>query len=224
MSGTLKTEHFKRQLQALIDEHASALARSRHDDASDVLSTSQAVDLKTRCVAAIERVAGRGSVYFDQVVATNEAPRLYDHLRLNELVGVAQSLLHDIENGYLTSAREILLAGVFGDYLEMASHLSSKHYKDAAAVIAGSTLEIHLKALCEKHGVDTHRGGKPKKADTLNADLVKAGVLTKLDQKNVSAWLGTRNSAAHGDYEAYGGKQVALLIDSIRDFITRHPA
>jgi hypothetical protein len=96
--------------------------------------------------------------------------------------------------------------------------------KNAAAVIAGSTLEVHIKQLCAKHSVSTQSNGKPKKADTLNADLVKASAYSKLDQKNVTAWLGLRNDAAHGNYKEYDKQQVKLLINSIRDFITRNPA
>jgi hypothetical protein len=64
----------------------------------------------------------------------------------------------------------------------------------------------------------------PKKADTMNAELTKAMAYTKLDQKNVTAWLGLRNDAAHGNYNAYDKNQVVLLISSIRDFISRNPA
>jgi hypothetical protein len=78
--------------------------------------------------------------------------------------------------------------------------------------------------LCAKYGVPADVGGHSKKADTMNADLVKAGAYSRLDQKNVTAWLGLRNDAAHGNYGAYDGAQVALLVSSIRDFLSRTPA
>ena len=107
----------------------------------------------------------------------------------------------------------------------MAAHLEESGYKDPAAVLAGSTLEAHLRKLCDKHGVVPVSGSdKPKKADTLNAELKKAGAYNKLDQKNVTAWLDIRNKAAHGRYGEYTKEQVKLLINSVRDFINRHPA
>jgi hypothetical protein len=106
----------------------------------------------------------------------------------------------------------------------MAEHLTDNGYKDAAAVIAGSTLESHIRQLCTKFSLPIATVGKPIKADTLNADLVKASAYTKLDQKNVTAWLDLRNNAAHGHYASYDAKQVSLMIAGIRDFITRHPA
>jgi len=51
-----------------------------------------------------------------------------------------------------------------------------------------------------------------------------ANAYSKLDLKNVLAWLDLRNRAAHGHYDGYTEGQVALLIQALRDFITRHPA
>ena len=214
---------FEKQLETIISEYEAARAKSIHDDASDVLSNVDVRDLQTRCLAAIERAAGKQSVYYERTAAieqTNNHAWGY----LAEQVGVAKSLLTDIKNGYLKSLEEIIHGGVFGDFLEMAKHLVDSGYKDAAAVIAGSTLEVHLKQLCAKYDVPITVGTTLKKADVINAELVKAGAYSKLDQKNVTAWLGLRNNAAHGNYAAYDKSQVDLLISSIRDFVTRNPA
>ena len=173
-------------------------------------------------MAAIERIAGRTSAYYERAVTILESTNAWSGLAGR--VGVAKSLLSDIKNDYLKSLEEIIHGDVFGDYLEMADHLASSGYKDAAAVIAGSTLEAHLRLMCVKYGAATAAGGNPKKADAINADLAKAGAYTKLDQKKVTAWLGLRNDAAHGNYSAYDKNQVILLISSGRDFISRNPA
>lgn len=106
----------------------------------------------------------------------------------------------------------------------MADELLAKRYKDAAAVIVGSVLEEHLRKLAAAFGVPAAVGNARKKADTINADLAKAGAYNKLEQKNVTAWLGLRNDAAHGDYGSYDQAQVAIFVTSVREFITRHPA
>jgi hypothetical protein len=214
---------FEKQLEAVITEYESAAALSKYDDASDALSNVQVRDLQTRCLAAIERTIGRNSVYYERATALSETK---DHAygQLAGQIGVAKSLLSDVQNGYLKSLEEIIHGDVFSDFLEMADHLTANGYKDAAAVLAGSTLEAHLRQLCTKHGVSTTFNGKSKKADTMNAELVKVGTYSKLDQKNVTAWLGLRNDAAHGNYSEYNSGQVKLLTSGIRDFITRCPA
>ena len=212
-----------KQLEDIASEYHQYLSQSQYDDASDVISDTKVQQMLTRTLAAIERATGKNSVYFEQAKSTlSSKNHSWGHLAA--LIGIAESAKLDIDSGYMVSLEELIHSEVFSDFLEMADYLQSTGYKDAAAVIAGSTLEAHIKQLCVKYGVSIQNNGKPKKADTLNADLVKASAYSKLDQKNVTAWLGLRNDAAHGNYHEYDKQQVKLLINSIRDFITRNPA
>ena len=140
------------------------------------------------------------------------------------LIGVAKALLSDIQNDYLSSFEETVRGDLFGDFLEMAAHLIKNENKDAAAVLGGCTLEAHIRKLCAKYGVATALDGKPKRANTLNAELLKAGAYAQQDQKNVTAWLELRNNSTHGNYDKYTMGEVKIFIAGIRDFITRKPA
>ena len=117
----------------------------------------------------------------------------------------------------------------FVDFSEIEFLLDQGH-KDAAAVICGGELEKHLRKLCVYNGVDVlltpGSGGepRPKKAEQLNAELASINVYGKLDQKNITSWLDLRNKAAHGDYHEYNAEQVSLMIQSVREFVTRYPA
>ena len=146
------TNVFEKQLQTVITEYEAALERSKNNDASDTLSRSTVVDIATRCVAAIERIAGRGSAYFRQIDQMRKRPA-HEWTDAANMIGIAKALLSDIQNDYLRSFEEILHGDLFGDFLEMSTHLTDQGYKDAAAVLAGSTLEVHLKNLCDKHKV-----------------------------------------------------------------------
>jgi len=131
--------------------------------------------------------------------------------------------------GWFQTTRGIVSAEIFSDFLEMADHLLSEKYKDPAAVIIGSALEEHLRQLATKGRIDTtftnNKGDViAKKADVLNADLCAANLYSKLDQKSITAWLDLRNKAAHGRYGEYDASQVALLLESVRQFISRVPA
>ncbi|MGH7194328.1 MAG: hypothetical protein ACREJM_12475, partial [Candidatus Saccharimonadales bacterium] len=66
--------------------------------------------------------------------------------------------------------------------------------------------------------------GSPKKADSINSELVTADVYNKLQQKSITAWLDLRNNAAHGHYKEYDQAQVAALIRDVWEFLTRLPA
>ena len=219
----MDTKILLKQLEDIASEYHTYLNQSQHDDASDVISDSKVQQMITRTLAAIERATGKNSVYFEQA---QSVLNLKDHSwgHLAALIGIAESAKLDIDSGYMISLEELIHSEVFSDFLEMSEYLQSTGYKDAAAVIAGSTLEAHIKQLCVKFNVSIQSNGKSRKADTLNADLVKASAYSKLDQKNITAWLGLRNDAAHGNYSEYDKQQVKLLINSIRDFITRNPA
>lgn len=186
---------------------------------------SDLVDFLTRTVAMIERLAPVNSSYPQTL--KNILPK-YEFVyvdRIDPYVGVLMALRNDYASGYLHKITELVQADIYSDFLDRATHLLEQGYKDPAAVITGSVLEEHLRKLCGKHGITVVQpDGRPKKADSLNAELAGANAYSKLDQKNVTAWLDLRNKAAHGKYTEYTKDQVALLIQSVRDFIKRNPA
>lgn len=213
---------FIKQLDTLLDTHREMQRKSQHNDLSDLPKTDRQ-SLVTRAIAATHRITGMSSTYSLEIERIiKKDPQL--HLHTSSVLGVILALRDDIAGGYMQNLAELVHADIFADFLEMAQHLCDNNYKDPSAVIAGSTLESHLKKLAIKNSVPIDIAGKSIKADKLNADLAKANVYTILDQKNVTAWLDLRNKAAHGNYTEYNIDQVKLLIASIRDFISRIPA
>ena len=208
---------FEQQLADVVSEYDKRVAEGTGLDHLGI------AELRTRCIAAVERASGSNSAYYTNIVEFGQNEHR-DWICLDREIGIAKALISDIRNGYLQSVEELLHGNVFGNYLEMAMHLSDNDYKDAAAVLTGGTLEVHLNNMCRKHKISTERGGKSKKADELNSELAKQEVHSKLDQKNVTAWLDLRNKAAHGHYTEYTKEQVQLFVQSVQDFITRHPA
>jgi hypothetical protein len=220
-------EIFERQLDAILKEFAALSAKSQHDDLSN-LPKADRQSLVTKAIAAIHRIGGSNSTY------AKEAERLLKslsqlHMHTTSIIGVVKALRDDLKAGYIRSLVELVHSDVFSDFLEMAQHLCEAAYKDAAAVIAGSTLESHLRGLCQKAAIPVEitkadGGTAPKKAEAMNTDLVSAGIYSKLDQKSITAWLDLRNKAAHGKYGEYSQEQVSVLVSGVRDFIVRNPA
>ena len=214
---------FTGQIDALLLEYEQLRARAKFPDLSDLKVESQA--FVTRLRSAIERIAPGSNAYSKEMHkalgyhATDTATLIRIYL------GILSALRSDIAAGWLEGLVELLHADTFGEFLEQAEELASKNFKDAAAVIAGSTLETHLRGLCDKTGIPVQSdSGYPKKADAMNADLVKASIYNTLQQKAITGWLAIRNSAAHGKYSEYDKTQVVAMIAAVRDFIDRYPA
>lgn len=215
-------ENIIEQLEVLLTKHSEMQRESQHNDLSD-LSKVERQSLVTRSLAAIHRISGEKSTYSNEVERIlKESPQL--HLHTSSILGIVQALRDDLKDGFVKTLVELVHADIFADFLDMAYHLQESGYKDAAAVITGSTLESHIKELCQKYSVEIEVNGRPVKADKMNSDLAKGDAYSKLDQKNITAWLDLRNKAAHGNYEDYTKEQVELLISGVRDFIGRVPA
>jgi len=172
----------------------------------------------------VRRFAPLRSQYLESAAKLHDPTPAAHPQTPSRLRGVLIALRTAYSKDLLSDFAELVHADLFADFLEMAEHLHGEGYKDAAAVIAGSSLEEHLRQLCGKHSISVVREGKPKKADEMNADLTKADVYQKLEQKSVTAWLDLRNKAAHGKYSEYDAQQVSHLIEGIRHFMTRNPA
>ena len=213
---------FLAQLDCIIDDYDAMRRRSKYNDLSD-LRRDERQSLITRSVAAVHRISGPSSIYSNDISRLiRQMPGLAGHT--SSVIGVIKALRSDLAAGHLQTLIELVHAAAFADFMEMAKQLQQSGYKDAAAVICGSTLESHLRELCKKTAIATEVNGKPKKADRMNTDLAKATAYSPLDQKNVTAWLGLRNKAAHGEYDAYDHGQVDNLIADVAQFIARTPA
>ena len=214
------------RLKKLISDYDTARTNTYSFGSRD-LAGGEVQQFITRCVAAIYQIAGHSPVHLGHAKGITQSTDSAREWKLEMLMGIVEALLVDLEDGFITSHATLIRGELFDDLLEMATHLLEEGYKDAAAVISGAALEVHLKKLCENRSIamEQERNGKvqPISADRLNAKLAKSEAYNKLDQKSVTAWLGLRNNAAHGNYQEYDRAQVTLTIDSVRNFIARHP-
>jgi hypothetical protein len=135
------------------------------------------------------------------------------------LAQVLHGLRADVAAGYTQDFRDLVHAALFEDFLAMAEELQSKDYDAAAAVIAGSVLEEHLRKLAEKRAV-----GPSHSVDRLSADLVKAGAFSEPQRKIVAGWYAQRTEAAHGRHANVVHEEVGRMIAGVRDFLVRYPA
>lgn len=197
------------------------------DAGRGLISESDAGGLLARAEAAINKICGPDSAYTARMRAILDGAST-DMYRVGLTVGLVRALKGDLEDGYLFSFSELVRGEMFESLIEMAEHLVEEGYKDAAAVIAGASLESHIRQLSNKYGVPVDHIAKDgsikkKTAERLNQELGKK-VYSLFDQKQVTAWLDLRNNAAHGNYAEYDENHVAKLIEWVGDFISKNPA
>jgi hypothetical protein len=212
------------RIDQLVDQARNALNNARTTQHSSIRSmqSEEWAGLRAAGLAFIESTFGREHSYYGEFDKRVEARWESDG---KYALGILTAIRDHIKGGWIETTKGLVTAEVFADFLEMAEHLLDQKYKDPAAVVAGSVLEEHLRQICNAASVPVediaHGKAVPRKADSLNADLAKAGKYSKLDQKQVTAWLDLRNKAAHGKYSEYTSDQVALMLAGVRDFVSR---
>ena len=109
------------ELQGIIDDYSVFQSKQRMKYGEDEYEIEQN-QLNVRSIAAVERAAGQKSIYYRQVVGE---PTMHPNTTYNLLgrIGIVQALLNNIQRGYLRSFEDIIHGELFGDYLEMSSHL-----------------------------------------------------------------------------------------------------
>jgi hypothetical protein len=212
------------RIDQLIAQTETALRNARRSQytTNTAMSPEEWTGLRAAGLAFIESTFGREHSYYEEF--NKRVDNSWDYNGKYAL-GILTAIRDQIKGGWIETAKGLVTAEVFADFLEMAEHLLDEKYKDPAAVMVGSVLEEHLRQLCIASSLPVEELSQgrmiPKKADTLNADLAKAGRYSKLDQKQITAWLDLRNKAAHGKYSEYVYEQVVLMLAGVRDFVSR---
>jgi len=194
------------------------------------IDAGDATKFVTGGMALIRRVAGADSEFGKPAAkALAEWDPGYIARVMPFVAGGLTALGNAVRSGYLDTLEELVHAEVFADFLDMAEHLLEQKYMDSAAVLVGGVLEGHLRKLCAKNNIPTEwvdqRGrSRPKKVETMNTELAKAGVYSTADQKNVTAWYGIRLDPAHGDYGKHTNEEVKVMLLGVREFVARLPA
>jgi hypothetical protein len=136
-------------------------------------------------------------------------------------MGVLDAAYEDLSKEWTRTLTERVHSEVFDDYLDMAEHLlKNGSYFVAAVVLAGATLEEHLRKLSAKHGLPV-----VDSIDTMNQALWKQKqVYPQSTWRSISSWYDLRTDAAHGKPRDYAHQEVQLMISGVRDLISRYPA
>lgn len=107
------------------------------------------------------------------------------------------------------------------DLMEYVSELlqDRKSHPAAIIVLAGAGLEERLRALLDEDGIAPSGRG----LDAYGADLKKTGTITSHEAKQITAWAGLRNQAAHGEnLDELTRAQAQNMADGVNLFMQAH--
>lgn len=218
----MNIKDLSKRADELIEQGEKVLLTKEVYDETEYIDSSSIKGFRSAVLSFIDRIYKKDHPHYTEFDSSTNGFYVEN---VNSGIAILKSIKDEIEGGWLITMKGLVTAEIFSDFIEMAEHLLSENYKDPAAVIIGSVLEEHLRQVCLKLGIEIEeeKHGKliPKKADRLNADLVKSEAYSKLDQKAITTWLDLRNKAAHGKYSEYTKEQVELMMQGIIEFIAR---
>lgn len=214
-------EKIQKRLAELIEMGDSVLA-TKHSPGPNVVAdyrvdSQKAYQWATSVQNLLARVFGPTSEHYKNFTA--QVSRHLSFSYTYRAQGILKAAKDDYDNGHLFELRRLVEAEVFDDFLEQAEHLLSAGYYQPAAVVAGCVLEDGLRKLCDRQGVNLPQ--KPK-LDTINAELAKAGVFSKLVQKRITALADLRNKAAHGQWSDFSKDDVTEMVGAVRRLMEKH--
>lgn len=126
--------------------------------------------------------------------------------------------------GAVTPERRAQL-DVVSDFLDQARQLLETRavHPAAPALVIGATLEEFLRMWIES--ADLAIGSRRPGLETYATVLREADLITKQGIKDITAWGGIRNHAAHGEWDEVADKQrVALMLEGVDLFMRKYGA
>jgi len=157
----------------------------------------------------------------------NEITRMpSDKSRAGEyLAEILRSFIAHLQDGLVggLSPRRQAEIDVTSDFLEQAQGLlsSKKVHPAAPAVLIGAALEEFLRNWVENENLSL--GGKKPSLDSYATTLRSEELITKQDMKDLASWGGTRNHAAHGEWEELGGTpRIKLMLEGVNLFMRKY--
>ncbi|HPF12533.1 MAG TPA: hypothetical protein PLP62_13850 [Flavobacteriaceae bacterium] len=167
--------------------------------------------------------AGEDTSFFKTLSQINSTAS--DAFKFNRVHGVLSSFIEFVKSGLLRSIsleREIQIETV-SDYLEQADDLlKDKNVHPAApAVIIGASLEEFLRNWLEDDGFDLTT--IKNSLDAYSTELRRQNKITKQDLKDIVAWGGTRNDAAHGHWDNVNDRnRIKLMLEGVNLFMRKY--
>jgi len=149
-------------------------------------------------------------------------PVSYNHEMVSALDFILGSYIEYLEAGLATGvspSRQAQL-DVVSDILGQAQVIldGTGYHPAAAAMLIGASLEEYLRNWVEEAAVSL--GNSRPGIDTYCKALRAADLISKQDAKDITSWAGTRNHAAHGEWDQVSDRErVRLMLEGVNLFM-----
>lgn len=208
------------------EEAAKLREISRRTEITDNFGYSE--DARPLAAAALDmlRRHAEGTEFFRSaagVFHTRSNPRADQALL--RVADILDAWVQFVEDGLATippfPVRARLAAAT--DLMEQVQTLldDERTHAAAAVVLAGAALEEFLRSQVNAYTLEVP--GHPSISAYANA-LRKSRYLSAQDVKDVTAWAGQRNEAAHGQFEVLSRARAQIMVDGINLFIRQKTA
>ena len=166
---------------------------------------------------------GERSAFFQQL--NQVSPNWDSNVVRSDVISVLGGFIRFAEHGLLEgiSIERKAQIDVVSDFLDQANNMlgSREVHPAAPTVIIGAALEEFLRNWVEEAGLDL--GGQKPSLDSYKNVLREAELITKQDAKDITAWAGLRNHAAHGEWEEVKDKnRIFLMLEGVNLFIRKY--
>ncbi len=204
-----------------IVEHARRIATAitKSENSSQVFAQhAQACEF-------LRRFGGPNNAFLKTITREEKHDR-YSALNIKDLTAKTLSAFSDyVQSGLaeeISPARKAQL-DVVSDLLDQANSLleNPKVHPAAPAVLIGAVLEEFLRTWIEEAGLTW--GDRKPGIDTYVQVLRESDRIAKQDAKDITAWAGIRNHAAHGewaDVESRG--HIKLMLEGVNLFMRKY--
>ncbi|WP_290743421.1 hypothetical protein [Haliea sp.] len=180
--------------------------------------------LKARIFDFLSKAGGSNNTFLKQISSVSNSGTAYQKNVVSE---VLSSFIAHMESGLVggISPKRQAELDVVSDLLEQANSLleNAKVHPAAPAVLIGATLEEFLRTWIEEESLSL--GGKKPGLDAYCKTLREQELITKQDVKDITAWSGIRNHAAHGEWsEVEDRSRIRLMLEGVNLFIRQRTA
>jgi hypothetical protein len=138
---------------------------------------------------------------------------------------ILEGFVKHLESGFANgiSIERKAQIDVVSDFLSQAHSLleTKKVHPAAPTVLIGASLEEFLRNWIEDEGISL--GNQKPSLDTYSKVLREKELITKQDAKDLTAWGGLRNHAAHGEWdEVKDSNRIKIMLEGVNLFMRKY--